>query len=270
MPSIRSRRGGRAGAAARELIMLEVCVEDIRGLRAAVQGGANRVELCASLPQGGITPSAALLAAAVRAPIPVHVLVRPRAGDFVYAEDEAELMGMDVRGAVEAGSAGVVIGASHADGTLDSALLATLIAVARQAGRHRGKPVSLTLHRAFDLCPDPIAALEAAIGLGFDRILTSGGARTALEGRAVLAELVKKSRGRIRILAASGIGPDNVGEILATGVGEIHSSCRAPLANVDPKVTRLEFDEPRPKGTSAKRVAELLSAMSEWHENNRK
>lgn len=244
--------------------MLEVCVEDIRGVRAAVEGGANRLELCASLPQGGITPSCGLMSAAARAPIPVHALIRPRAGDFVYDENETEVMRADVRAAVEAGAAGVVIGASRSDGTLDLALLAMLIGAAREAGSLRGKPVSLTLHRAFDLCPDPHAALEAAIDLGFDRILTSGGAATAMEGRAVLAALATQARGRIKILAASGIGPNNVAEILATGVDEIHSSCRAPRTGSDPRVTMLEFDEASPKTTSAQRVADLLAAVNRW------
>ena len=147
--------------------MLEVCVEDISGLRAAMEGGADRVELCAALPLGGITPSPALLRAAARAGIPVNVLIRPRAGDFIYDAAETQLMIADIREASSVGLAGVVIGASRPDGTLDAELLATLISVAREAGAVRGNPVSLTLHRAFDMCPDQAAALEVAVRLGF-------------------------------------------------------------------------------------------------------
>lgn len=244
--------------------MLEVCVEDIGGLRAAVEGGANRVELCAALPLGGITPSAALIRAAAAVSIPVHVLIRPRANDFIYDADETEVMIADIREVLGAGLAGVVIGASRPDRTLDSALLATLIAVAREAADARGRPVSLTLHRAFDLCPDPGAALEVAVSLGFDRILTSGGVISATEGRDVLSALVKQARGRIRILAGSGITPENVGSILATGVEEIHASCQAPRPGTDPKAIELGFDEPQPKRTSAQRVTALASSIQAW------
>ena len=245
--------------------MLEVCVEDIAGLRAAVEGGADRVELCAALPLGGITPSPALIRAAAAVSIPVHVLIRPRANDFVYDADETEVMVADIREALGAGLAGVVIGASRPDRTLDAALLATLIAVAREAGDSRGSPVSLTLHRAFDLCPDPGAALEVAVGLGFDRVLTSGGAVSAARGLTVLADLVKQARGRIRILAGSGITSDNVGSILATGVDEIHASCQMARPGTDPKAIELGFDVPMPKRTSVERVAVLAAAIKQWN-----
>ena len=248
--------------------MLEVCVEDVVGLRAAVEGGANRIELCAALPLGGITASPALIRAGARASIPVHALIRPRANDFVYDADETELMATDIREALGTGLAGVVIGASRPDRTLDASLLATLIAIAREAGAQRGSPVSLTLHRAFDLCPDPIAALEVAVNLGFDQVLTSGGAPTVVEGRAVLAELVKQARGRIKILAGSGITPDNVGSILAAGVNEIHASCQVSRPNTDPKALELGFDEAQPKQTSAHRVTALASAINQWHADN--
>ena len=248
--------------------MLEVCVEDVGGLRAAVEGGADRVELCAALPLGGITPSPALIRAAAAMSLPVHVLIRPRANDFVYDADETEVMVADIREALGAGLAGVVIGASRPDRTLDAPLLATLIAVAREAGDSRANPVSLTLHRAFDLCPDPGAALEVAIGLGFDRVLTSGGAVSAARGLTVLADLVKQARGRIRILAGSGITPENVGSILATGVAEIHASCQAPRPGTDPRAIELGFDEAQPKRTSAERVTALAASIQQWYANS--
>lgn len=248
--------------------MLEVCVEDIDGLRAAVAGGAGRIELCAALPQGGITPSAALIAAAVAAPIPVHVLIRPRAGNFLYDDDERELMVTDIRVAAASGAAGVAIGASRADATLDVTLLTALVDVAREAGRRRARPVSLTLHRAFDLCPDPLEALEAAIGLGFNRVLTSGCAETAIAGRAVLASLVTRARGRVGILAACGIDASNVDVVLAAGVDEVHSSCQEPRADADPKIIQWEFDAPLPKATSTRRVEALAAAVRRWRAEN--
>ena len=173
-------------------------------------------------------------------------------------------MAADIGEAIHAGLAGVVIGASRPDGTLDISLLRKLIAAAREAGARRGRPVSLTLHRAFDLCPDPIAALEVAVNLGFDRILTSGGAVTAVAGRAVLTELAKHAGGRIKILAGSGIDPDNVGSILATGAEEIHASCQLQRPRTDPKAIELGFDEAQPKHTSAQRVAALAASIKQW------
>lgn len=244
--------------------MLEVCVDDIGGLREALAGGAGRIELCSALPLGGLTPSAALISAAVREPVPVHVLIRPRAGDFVYDAAEEQLIAADIGAAVEAGAAGVVIGASRSDTRLDTPLLGRLVSIAHRGSERRGKPVALTLHRAFDLCADPIGALEAAIGLGFDRVLTSGGAESALAGRETLAALVQRARGRIRILAAGGIDPANVASILNAGVDEIHASCQMPLPSPDPKLVELGFAQARQVRTAASSVTALASAIGLW------
>lgn len=241
--------------------MLEVCVEDISGLWAAVEGGADRVELCSALASGGLTPSMALIGAAVRAPVPVHILIRPRAGDFVYDIREVDLLVADISSAVAAGSAGIVIGASRPDSTLDAPLLQKLVSIARSAAEQRAKPVALTLHRAFDLCPDPLEALETAIQLGFHRILTSGGAESAMSGRAVLSALARQAHGRIRILAGAGINRDNVATILKTGVDEIHASCQVPLPPPDPKLIELGFIAPRPSHTTASAVKALATAV---------
>lgn len=245
--------------------MLEVCVEDLGGLGEALAGGANRIELCSALSLGGLTPSTALIGAAVRVPVPVHVLVRPRAGDFLYDAGEEDLIARDLRHAVGAGAAGVVIGANRPGGLLDEPLLQRLVRVVREAGGHRGTPVALTLHRAFDLCADPFAALEEAITLGFDRVLTSGGATSAMAGRATLTALASQARGRIRVLAAGGIDPGNVGEVLATGVDEIHASCQVPLPNADPRLLELGFAQARPGRVTASSVRALASAMEKWH-----
>lgn len=206
--------------------MLEVCVETVAGIDAAVAGGADRIELCAALSVGGITPPGSLIRAAAAAPLPVHLLARPRAGGFVYGAAEQALVAEDMRDAAEAGLAGVVIGASTPDYRLDSEVLARWIAQARALGAARGAPLSLTLHRAFDLVPDPAAALEQAIALGFHRILTSGCAPRAIDGVATLAALHAQADGRIILLAGSGVTPEIVPTLLATGIHEVHASAR--------------------------------------------
>jgi copper homeostasis protein CutC len=181
--------------------LLEVCVEDVHGIAAAVQGGADRIELCAALDVGGLTPSPSLMHAAAAAPIPVHLLVRPRAGDFVYDAGERRLVEEDIRAAADAGLAGVVIGANARDRTLDLDCLARWVEVARE------RTLSVTLHRAFDLTPDPLAALEQAVSLGFDRILTSGGAPRSADAVEMLTRLVTAASDRITVLVGSGVSP---------------------------------------------------------------
>lgn len=244
--------------------MLEVCVEDVDGLWTAVEGGADRIELCSGLSLGGITPSAALVSAAAQAPIPVLVLIRPRAGDFIYSAREQALIAEEIRSVMSAGLAGIVIGASRRDSSLDTQLLEQQINIAREAAGRRGTSVSLTLHRAFDLCPDPLDALESAISLGFHRILTSGGAVSAMSGRATLGTLVKQARGRIKILAGSGVNAGNVHEILATGVDEVHASCQVPRLQPDSKVVELGFDERESRRIVAGEVSALVSAIKAW------
>lgn len=228
-------------------------MDDIAGLREALAGGAARIELCTDLGVGGLTPPAELIEAAVRAAVPVHVLIRPRAGDFLYDSTEVERIAADIHSAVGAGAAGIVVGASLPDTRLDEVLLARLVRVAHEAAEYRGTPVALTLHRVFDQCADPSGALETAIALGFGRVLTSGGAASALAGRAVLAALVAQARGRIRILAAGGIDPANVADILATGVDEVHASCR--------------FDAASPGRVTAGAVRALTEAIATWRQH---
>ncbi|MGL5010398.1 MAG: copper homeostasis protein CutC, partial [Paracoccaceae bacterium] len=136
-------------------ILIEICVDDAPGLAAAIAGGADRIELCAALALGGLTPSAGFRQHAASAPIPVYPMIRPRPGDFTFTDAEITLMEHDIVTARSLGLAGVVLGASHPDGTLDTNTLARLITAAG--------PLGLTLHRAFDLTPDPIAALDTAI-----------------------------------------------------------------------------------------------------------
>lgn len=241
--------------------MLEVCVEEAAGVDAAVAGGGDRMELCAGLSLGGLTPPDSLIRIAAQAPIPTLMLARPREGDFRYDSREAALVAADITNAAQAGLEGVVIGASDVHGGLDLALLAQWIDHARVEGGKRGRPVSLTLHRAFDLCPDPLAALEDAITLGFDRILTSGGCPRAVDGCDMLGKLVRKADGRIIILAGGGVDTTNVGPILATGVTEIHASCRTPLGTAGDAERRFGFQTGPRLRTDAAKVA-ALKALS--------
>ncbi|MGL4301155.1 MAG: copper homeostasis protein CutC [Sphingomonas sp.] len=242
--------------------MLEVCVETIAGLEAAVRGGADRIEVCAALSVGGLTPPGSLIRAAAAVPLPVHLLARPRAGGFIHDAAEQALIADDIRAAAEAGLAGVVIGASAADRQLDTAALARWIEHARTLGQQRGAPLSLTLHRAFDLVPDPLAALEQAVALGFDRILTSGGQPRAIDGVATLAALHRQAAGRIIILAGSGVTVETAPALLATGIAELHASCRA-TREIAPDVPerRFGFIAAQDGDTDADRVATLAQLV---------
>ncbi|MFT7722896.1 MAG: copper homeostasis protein CutC [Roseateles sp.] len=236
--------------------LLEVCVDDVAGLDAAQAGGADRIELCSSLGLGGLTPSAGLMAEAARRPLPAIALIRPRGGGFVYSAGEERVMLGDIERAADAGLAGVALGALTPDGDLDLAMLGRLA--------RRADGLQLTLHRAFDLVRDPAAALEAAVALGFHRILTSGGAPAAGAGSARLAALVAQSRGRIVVLAGSGIHADNVRELLrATGVREVHASCRVPAPAPAAALVAFGFAPPAGMQTCAERVRALKARLHE-------
>ncbi|MDE6049254.1 MAG: copper homeostasis protein CutC [Paramuribaculum sp.] len=203
--------------------LLEVCAGDIDSVIAAAAGGASRVELCSALGEGGVTPSIGFIRSALKVPgIRVHVLIRPRGGDFLYTPDEVDCMVDDIVAAREAGVQGVVIGALTPDGEIDMPACRKMVEAA--AG------ISVTFHRAFDLCRDPFKALEEIISLGCDRILTSGQAQSALEGKNTLAELVRLADGRIIILAGAGVSQSNAAEIIkSSGTNEIHASARAAV-----------------------------------------
>lgn len=197
-------------------VLVEACVDAIDAALAAERGGADRLELCGELLQGGVTPSAGLIGAVwERVEIPVFVLIRPRAGDFLYDPDEVDVMLRDIAAARAMDVDGVVIGALTRDGDVDIGTVHTLMdAVGR---------MKVTFHRAFDFARDREVALETLIELGVDRVLTSGGAATALEGAASLASLVRQANGRIEILAGGGINAGNVAAVVReSGVGEVH------------------------------------------------
>jgi copper homeostasis protein len=238
-------------------ILLEVCVDDPAGLAAAVEGGADRIELCAALDVGGLTPSPGLMALAARSPVPVYAMIRPRAGAFVFDDAEEAAMVADIEAVLDAGLAGVVLGASRDDGSLDVAMLERLRSVAGHAG--------VTLHRAFDLVPDMERALEQAIDLGFERILTSGGGKTAIEGADMIARLNDRAAGRIRIMPGSGLRPANVESLLQLGVHELHASCRRTLsAATDDRATAFGFQPETRFETDIDLVRQMRSLLDGW------
>jgi copper homeostasis protein len=202
---------------------IEICVDSVEGAIAAERGGADRVELCDSLIEGGTTPSAgAIKLARARLKIGLQVIIRPRGGDFLYTPTEFEVMAEDVRMAKSLGADGVVIGCLTAAGDVDTARARSLIDLAR--------PLNVTFHRAFDMCRDPRRGLEDLVELGVDRVLTSGQEATCLEGQELLAELQRQAAGRIIILPGGGLTSRNIRRIVeATGVTEVHLSSRATV-----------------------------------------
>jgi copper homeostasis protein len=209
---------------AREIIV-EVCVDSLESAVAAEHGGAKRVELCGSLVEGGVTPSAGLIAATrQKISIGLHVMIRPRAGDFCHTSDEFEVMRRDVLMAKQLGADGVVFGILGEDANVDIERTRSLVNLA--------KPLQTTYHRAFDMSADLLLSLERVGETGADRILTSGGAPTAIEGTATLRNLVEAARGRMIIMACGGIDHQNVQDVLEkTSVREIHVGLRTPIAS---------------------------------------
>jgi copper homeostasis protein len=197
-------------------ITIEVCVENTDGLLAAQAAGADRVELCASLLEGGITPSWGMIVEAKRlATIPVHVIVRPRGGDFLYSDVEFAAMLADVRALEELAVAGVVVGCLNPDGTIDEPRMQALVTAAR--------PLSVTCHRAFDMTRDPFEAVEALVRCGVDRVLTSGQRDTVADGMATIRATVAAARGRIAVMACGGLDTGNIARVRdETGASELH------------------------------------------------
>ncbi|TWR31616.1 copper homeostasis protein CutC [Mucilaginibacter pallidiroseus] len=206
-------------------VILEVCANSLTSALAAQDGGAARVEFCENLAEGGTTPSyGQLVLARKHLHIQLNVLIRPRRGDFLYTDLEYEIMQADIRNCIEIGCDGIVIGILNADGSIDVPRCTELVRMAKQWG------LSVTFHRAFDMCNDLFKALEEVISMGCDRILTSGGRSTAMEGASVLAHLIEKAAGRIIILPGSGVSETNVTDLIRfTGATEVHSSARTTV-----------------------------------------
>lgn len=202
---------------------IEICANSVASCLQAQKGGAYRVELCAGIPEGGTTPSYGETAVARQLlDIKLNIIIRPRGGDFLYSEVEHQAMLHDIEMAKKLGVDGVVIGCLKANGTIDMERNKELIDAA--------KGMSVTFHRAFDMCKDPFESLEQIISLGCDRVLTSGQQPTAIEGVSLLAELVAKANSRIIIMPGSGVNEENIATIAAeTKATEFHFSAREPI-----------------------------------------
>ena len=240
---------------------LEICIDNVAGAEAAIAGGADRIELCGALSVGGLTPSAGLVAEVVplarRAGVRVHAMVRPRAGNFAYDDAEVSTAMSEGKALVLTGVDGLVFGGVR-DGSLDDDVLARWVGAVRAARAD----IDLTLHRAVDLLVDPVAAVEPAVALGFDRILTSGGATRAADGAVVIRAMRARAAGRIVVMPGSGVRPDNVVSLLAqTGAGEVHASASVALVQDDPRVMALGFAGPRLARTDATVVRALRTAI---------
>ncbi|WP_275106737.1 copper homeostasis protein CutC [Nocardia brasiliensis] len=202
---------------------VEICVESVDGVRIAEQAGADRIELCAGLSDGGLTPSIGLLEYAIArtTKTQVHVLIRPRPGDFVYSPDEIELMLRDIAAARAAGADGVVIGALDATGAVDPAC-AAMVAAAEH--------LEVTFHRAIDVSASSQRTLDQVIELGCARVLTAGRQRAVLDGAAVIKDLVARAGGALDVMACGGVRPSNaLAALAATGVADLHAAVRTAV-----------------------------------------
>ncbi|MDR1879439.1 MAG: copper homeostasis protein CutC [Tannerellaceae bacterium] len=221
--------------------VIEICANSAQSCVEAEAGGAKRVELCAAIPEGGVTPSYGEIRTAqeMTSSVAIHCIIRPRGGDFLYTPAEIQSMLYDIEMAKALNIQGVVFGCLTKEGDIDVALLQRLVAAA--------KPLSITFHRAFDVCRDPFKALEQIVEAGCHRILTSGQQPDAVKGIPLIAELVKRAAGRIVIMPGCGVRETNIARIeAATGATEFHTSARSVL------YSRMEYrNEQVPMGSSA-------------------
>ena len=203
---------------------LEACIETIEEAQVASKYKLNRVELCSALDLGGLTPSMGLINK-VSSIIETHVLIRPRPGNFVYSEDEVQLMINDIEACAANNAKGVVIGCLDENDDISVDSITLLFNKARQLG------LDCTFHRAFDFCQNHESSLELLVQLGFDRVLTSGGSPTAQEGSARIKNLVNQAKGRIEIMAGSGVKSSNILDLMDSGIGAAHFSIRRKQAD---------------------------------------
>ena len=245
------------------LLQFEVCANSVESCLAAQEGGANRVELCASIPEGGTTPSYGEIMAAreVLNRTRLHVIIRPRGGDFTYSDLEMKRMLADIDLCRRAGVDGVVFGCLTAGGEIDMEKNAIL--------KHQAGDMSVTFHRAFDRCSKPYEALECLVELGVDRVLTSGQQRTAEKGIRLLYELQKRAGNRLSVMAGCGVNERNIFKLyVETNIQEFHFSAResipSPCSYMGKGVlmgTR-EYDEEYIEVTTARRVMHTIAALA--------
>lgn len=242
-------------------ITYEVCLESIASIKAAMAGGADRVELCADLLEGGITPSSGMIEIARRECTGgLQVMIRPRGGDFLYSADELAVMEADILTAKRLGADGVVFGLLNTDGTVDTENTKRFVELAR--------PLNVTFHRAFDMSRDPFQALESLVDAGVDRILTSGQAPTVLEGIELLAQLIEKAGDRIIVMPGCGVTLRNQERIIkACNPKELHIAVNEVLEskmeyrNLDCYMgTELRSPEYQQVVTSSKAVKAMTTA----------
>lgn len=234
-------------------IVLEVCVDDAAGIAAAAAGGADRIELCSALALGGLTPSAGLMA--IAGPLPAHAMIRPRAGDFCWSAAERDAMVADIAAARAAGMAGVVIGASCPDGSLDRHCLSDLVAAA--------EGMQITLHRAIDLVPDVREAMAICADLGIARVLSSGAEARALDGIARLSAMAGHG---VTVMPGGGVSATNATEFAhrLPWLSEIHASCSMALPPpANPKITAFGFQPPGARATDVGLVRQLRRVLDQ-------
>lgn len=243
-------------------IKLEICAADIESVRVAEAAGAQRVELCSALSEGGVTPSAGFIAEARKSRgLGLMVLIRPRGGDFVYTPEEVDCMVADIAACALLGADGVVIGALTPDGDIDMEACRRMVAAAGS--------MSVTFHRAFDMARDPVRALEDTIALGCERILTSGQAPSAPEGAATLRRLHELAAGRIRIMAGAGVKSSNLPTLIRDAQpDEIHASAGSMKASAmrfrraDVKMGAPDADEFARKSSDEAEVRALVDILA--------
>ena len=215
----------RGNEATRDAILLEICVDSVDSALAAQQGGAHRIELCSSLIEGGVTPSAGLISIVRNlVSIDLYAMIRPRSGDFCYSDEELDVMQHDIKVAKQIGANGIVFGILDHEGKVDVDRCRRLVDAAR--------PLKVTFHRAFDMSRDLNQSLEEIIRAGVDRVLTSGAHEKVERGLSKLKRLNRAAANRIAVMAGGGITERNVRRIIEeTGVHEIHASVRVPISS---------------------------------------
>ncbi len=243
---------------------IEICANSVESAVKAEEGGAYRVELCAGIPEGGTTPSLGdiKMARKLLKTTKLHVIIRPRGGDFLYSALEQEIMLEDIRCALEAGADGVVFGCLTADGNVDMDVMKRMM--------DASKGMNVTFHRAFDMCNDPFKALEDIISLGCTRILTSGQEATAEKGISLLKNLVEQSNGRIIIMPGCGVNAANIAKISKeTGAEEFHFSGRSNVESEmkyrNPKVSMggtVKIEEYERDVTDPQKVKAAINALN--------
>ena len=206
-------------------LLFEIAIESLQSARIAEKAGAKRVELCAALSEGGITPSYGMIKSVCeKSNLDVFVIIRPRGGDFLYSDDEFEIMCQDIVAAKELGADGIVSGALTTDGAIDIKKTRKMLELCH--------PLPFTFHRAFDRCNEPFVALEQLIELGVTRILSSGQVPSTEHGKELLGKLVQQANGRIIIMPGAGVNSNNIASIVAkTGASEFHLSGKHPITS---------------------------------------